>query len=74
MQAPVDILNIMWGGGSAFVSVHKVHRDVLRFAEPGAVVGSLLLQGGRPSPWQKSARFRVSSFLLRVSRGVVLLR
>ncbi|MBN7118546.1 glycosyltransferase [Pseudomonas oleovorans] len=42
----MDILNIMWGGGPAFVSVHKVHREILRFGEPGASISSLLLQGG----------------------------
>lgn len=50
MRAPVNILNIMWGGGSAFVSVHKVHRDILRLSKPSATISSLLLQGGEAEP------------------------
>jgi glycosyltransferase involved in cell wall biosynthesis len=50
MQAPLNILNIMWGGGSAFASVHKVHRDILRLCGAGMVVNSLLLQGGEAEP------------------------
>ncbi|WP_310544139.1 glycosyltransferase [Ectopseudomonas guguanensis] len=76
MQAPVDILNIMWGGGSAFVSVHKVHRDVLRFAEPGAVVGSLLLQGGEAQPLAEIgevSRLELSSARIK-GRGLAALR
>lgn len=76
MQAPVDILNIMWGGGSAFVSVHKVHRDVLRFAEPGAVVGSLLLQGGEAQPLAEVgevSRLELSSARIK-GRGLAALR
>ncbi len=50
MQPPVEILNIMWGGGPAFVSVHKVHRDILRLGGAGATVSSLLLQGWDAEP------------------------
>ncbi|UTH37050.1 glycosyltransferase [Pseudomonas sp. KHPS1] len=50
MQTQVDVLNIMWGGGSAFASVHKVHRDILRLVGTGMVFNSLLLQGGEAEP------------------------
>ncbi|PKM28108.1 MAG: glycosyl transferase [Gammaproteobacteria bacterium HGW-Gammaproteobacteria-12] len=50
MQAQVDVLNIMWGGGPAFVSVHRVHRDILRLREAGTTVSSLLLQCGDAPP------------------------
>jgi len=38
------------GGGSAFASVHKVHRDILRLVGTGMVFNSLLLQGGEAEP------------------------
>ncbi|AUF99982.1 glycosyl transferase [Pseudomonas sp. 09C 129] len=41
----MSILNIMWAGGSAFASVHKVHQQILSQAEPGTVVKTWLLQG-----------------------------
>lgn len=50
MPAPVDILNIVWGGGSAFISVHKVHRDILRCCQAGVTINSLLLQAGEAKP------------------------
>jgi glycosyltransferase involved in cell wall biosynthesis len=76
MQAHVDILNIMWGGGSSFVSVHKVHRDILRFVEPGAVVASLLLQGGEAQPLAEIgevSRLELSSARIK-GRGLAALR
>ncbi|MFC6339039.1 glycosyltransferase [Pseudomonas sp. CCM 7891] len=41
----MSILNVMWAGGSAFASVHKVHQQILGLAEPGASVNTWLLQG-----------------------------
>ncbi|WP_313085852.1 glycosyltransferase [Pseudomonas sp.] len=46
----LDVLNVMWSGGSAFVSVQKVHRDILKQAGSGARVESLLLQAGEAEP------------------------
>lgn len=46
----LDVLNVMWSGGSAFVSVQKVHRDILRQAGSDARVESLLLQPGEAEP------------------------
>ncbi|OEC39144.1 hypothetical protein A7D27_19665 [Pseudomonas sp. 1D4] len=46
----MDILNVMWQGGSAFVSVHNVHRDILRLSPAGAQIDTLLLQGGDAAP------------------------
>lgn len=59
----MNIVNIMWAGGSAYVSVHKVHQQILSQAEPGAGINSWLLQGqgsccgaGATREWQLSQR------------------
>ncbi|OLF56206.1 glycosyltransferase [Pseudomonas chlororaphis] len=41
----MSILNVMWAGGSAFASVHKVHQQILSQSEPGTVIKTWLLQG-----------------------------
>ncbi len=41
----MTILNIMWAGGSAFASVHKVHQQILSQLEPATPVKTWLLQG-----------------------------
>ncbi|MGH8379581.1 glycosyltransferase [Pseudomonas sp.] len=41
----MNIVNIMWAGGAPYVSVHKVHQQILSHAAPGASVSSWLLQG-----------------------------
>ena len=41
----MNIVNIMWAGGSPYVSVHKVHQQILSQAGPGAKISSWLLQG-----------------------------
>jgi glycosyltransferase involved in cell wall biosynthesis len=41
----MTILNIMWAGGSAFASVHKVHQQILSQIEPATPVKTWLLQG-----------------------------
>ncbi|WP_457979673.1 glycosyltransferase [Ectopseudomonas composti] len=46
----MDILNVIWSGGSAFGSVHKVHREVLRLREAEATVSTLILQDGEARP------------------------
>lgn len=46
----MDILNVMWQGGSAFVSVHNVHRDILRLSPAGSQIETLLLRGGDALP------------------------
>ncbi len=45
----MDILNVMWGGGSAFVSVHNVHREILRLSESDSIA-TLLLTNGEAEP------------------------
>lgn len=62
-RAPVNIVNIMWSGGAPYVSVHRVHQQVLSRAEPGAVISNWLLQGrgpcgsvGTTREWQLSTR------------------
>ncbi|RWU26454.1 glycosyl transferase [Pseudomonas alkylphenolica] len=62
-RAPVNIVNIMWSGGAPYVSVHRVHQQVLARAEPGAVISNWLLQGqgpcgsiGTTREWQLSTR------------------
>ncbi|KJK09031.1 MULTISPECIES: glycosyltransferase [Pseudomonas] len=41
----MNIVNIMWAGGAPYVSVHKVHQQILSRAAPNASVTSWLLQG-----------------------------
>lgn len=44
---PLKIVNVMWSGGSPFMSIHKVHRDVLAHAPADAQVSNwLLLEDG----------------------------
>lgn len=60
----MNVINIMWAGGSPFVSVHKVHQQILSLAAPGTSVINWLLQGralsdsaGSPSlEWNLSSR------------------
>ncbi|TDF85126.1 glycosyltransferase family 4 protein [Pseudomonas sp. H9] len=59
----MNIVNIMWAGGAPYVSVHKVHQQILSHAQPGASVSSWLLQGqgsccndGATREWQLSQR------------------
>lgn len=46
----MSVLNVMWSGGAAFVSVHKVHRQILQLGRPGEAVETLLLQSGEAVP------------------------
>jgi len=46
----MGILNVMWQGGSAFVSVHNVHRDILRLSPAGTQIDTFLLRGGDAAP------------------------
>lgn len=59
----MNIVNIMWAGGAPYVSVHKVHQQILSQAEPGTSISSWLLQGqgsccsdGATREWQLSQR------------------
>lgn len=68
----MSILNVMWAGGSAFASVHKVHQQILSQAEPGTEIKTWLLQGsaagcaaevGECHEWQlSSARLKGKGF------------
>ncbi|MNQ33441.1 D-inositol 3-phosphate glycosyltransferase [compost metagenome] len=60
----MSILNVMWSGGSAFASVHKVHRQILVQVDPGTPVNTWLLKGdvrgcsadiGRTREWHFSS-------------------
>lgn len=42
----MDILNIVWGGGSAFSSIHTVHRSILGFAAAGSSIATVVLAEG----------------------------
>lgn len=43
----MDILNIVWGGGSAFSSIHMVHSSILGFAvESSSIATVVLAEGG----------------------------
>ncbi|WP_405119121.1 glycosyltransferase [Pseudomonas leptonychotis] len=46
----MSVLNVMWSGGGAFVSVHKVHRQILQLCKPGEAIETLLLQSGDAAP------------------------
>ncbi|WP_026144869.1 glycosyltransferase [Pseudomonas asplenii] len=41
----MSIINVMWSGGAPYVSVHKVHQQVLSQLDPGSPVETWLLQG-----------------------------
>lgn len=41
----MNVINVMWAGGSPYASVHKVHQQILSLAEPGTSVNTWLLQG-----------------------------
>ncbi|MGV8843073.1 MAG: glycosyltransferase [Pseudomonas sp.] len=45
----MSILNIMWSGGSAYLSTHKVHREILGFIQEQESVRSWLLLPGESS-------------------------
>ncbi|MDH1655523.1 glycosyltransferase [Pseudomonas mosselii] len=59
----MNILNVMWSGGSPFASIHSVHRQVLAHAPSGAQVTNWLLLGeglcsgvGQTRSWHLSPR------------------
>ncbi len=59
----MNIVNIMWAGGAPYVSVHKVHQQILSQAGSDAAISSWLLQGqgsccsaGETREWQLSQR------------------
>ncbi|MGE8100038.1 glycosyltransferase [Pseudomonas fluorescens] len=41
----MSILNVMWSGGAAYASVHKVHLQILAQVEPATPINTWLLQG-----------------------------
>lgn len=41
----MNVINVMWAGGSPYASVHKVHQQILSLAEPGTSINTWLLQG-----------------------------
>lgn len=52
----MSVLNVMWSGGAAFVSVHKVHRQILQLCKPGEAIETLLLQSGDAAPLSEVGR------------------
>lgn len=59
----MNIVNIMWAGGAPYVSVHKVHQQILSQADAEVSVCTWLLQGqgsccegGETREWQLSQR------------------
>ncbi|WP_422420673.1 glycosyltransferase [Pseudomonas sp. GZD-222] len=62
----MNIVNIMWAGGAPYVSVHKVHQQILSHAAPGAAVSSWLLQGqGSCCNDQRTLEWQLSQRLLK---------
>lgn len=49
----MSILNVMWAGGAAYLSTHKVHREILSFADQQEVVSSWLLLPGDSTALQE---------------------
>lgn len=41
----MNVINIMWAGGSPFISVHKVHQQILSLVAADSRVSNWLLQG-----------------------------
>ena len=39
-----SVINVMWSGGPAYASVHKVHLQILAQATPGTLIKTWLLQ------------------------------
>lgn len=71
----MNIINIMWAGGSPYVSVHKVHQQILSQAEPGARISSWLLQGrGSCCSTESTREWQLSHRLLKGRHLWMLLR
>lgn len=62
----MNIVNIMWAGGAPYVSVHKVHQQILYHVAPSASVTSWLLQGqGSCCNDQSTREWQLSQRLLK---------
>lgn len=44
-RGPMNIVNVMWAGGTPYMSIHKVHRQVLSHAGADARISNWLLLG-----------------------------
>lgn len=77
----MNVINIMWAGGSPFVSVHKVHQQILSLVAPGTSVNSWLLQGrgsacthGSSREWNLSQRLIKGRHVWGLLRPLLLAR
>lgn len=64
----MSILNVMWSGGSAFASIHKVHRQLLDQVEPSTAINTWLLCGdahGCAAAFGETREWRLSSSRLK---------
>lgn len=61
-----SVINVMWSGGPAYASVHKVHLQILAQATPGTLIKTWLLQDkataclgvlGEVKAWHLASRF-----------------
>lgn len=77
----MNIVNVMWAGGSAYLSVHKVHQQILSQAGENATITSWLLQGrgvccsiGQTREWHLPHRLLKGRLLWRLLRPWLRLR
>lgn len=72
-----SVINVMWSGGPAYASVHKVHLQILAQAAPGTMVKTWLLQGkgaaslgalGEVKAWRWTSHFLKGRGIWAVSR------
>lgn len=64
----MSILNVMWSGGSAFASIHKVHRQLLDQVAPSTAINTWLLCGdaqGCAAAFGETREWRLSSSQLK---------
>ena len=67
----MSILNVMWAGGAAYLSTHKVHREILAFADAQEAVSSWLLLPCDSAPLQRIGAVSRLACPRRGSRAVV---
>ena len=77
----MNIVNMMWAGGSPYMSIHKVHRQVLSHAGPDARISNWLLLGsglccglGSTREWHMPPRALKGRHLWRLLRPWLRMR
>lgn len=77
----MNIVNVMWAGGSAYASVHKVHQLILSQAEENSSISTWLLQGdgccsslGNVLEWNLSHRVLKGRHLWKLAQPLLRAR